>query len=137
MLLDNLENLAKIGQLKQEPPDKAEFSGLVNSASEKLNDVANGKLSFSSRFDLTYNAAHSLALAALRYHGYRSDKRYLVFQCLAHTTKMNSAKVRVFGLCHDRRNLAEYEGQLEVDEQLQAEYLKLSQELLVAVNKLK
>ncbi len=50
---------------------------------------------------------------------------------------MNSAKVRVFGLCHDRRNLAEYEGQLEVDEQLQAEYLKLSQELLVAVSKLK
>lgn len=134
---DNLENLAKIGQLKQEPCDKAEISGLVGSAGDKLQDVAAGNLSFSSRFDLTYNAAHSLALAALRYHGFRSDKRYLVFQCLAHTTNMTSAEVRIFGLCHDRRNLAEYEGHLEVDEQLQAEFLKLSQELLAIVSGLK
>jgi hypothetical protein len=28
---------------------------------------------------------HALALTALRRQGYRSDKRYLVFQCLAHT----------------------------------------------------
>jgi hypothetical protein len=133
---NSLENLAKIGQLKQEPPDKAEINGLIASAREKLNDVANNKLSFSSQFDLTYNAAHSLALAALRFQGYRSNKRYLVFQCLAHTTNLSKAKWRVFGFCHDRRNLAEYEGHLEVDEQLQTEFLKLSQELLEIVSKL-
>lgn len=118
---DSLENLVKIGQLKEEVYNDAEFNGLLDSARDKLNDVATGKLSFSSRFDLTYNAAHSLALAALRYSGFRSDKRYLVFQCLAHTIAMNRAKVRVFGLCQERRNLAEYEGRLEVDEQLQTE----------------
>ena len=109
MLSDKLENLARISQLKQESPNKAEISGLLASASDKLHDVVNGKLSFSSRFDLTYNAAHSLALAALRYHGFRLHKRYLVFQCLVHTTVMTNAKGRVFGLCHDRRNPAEYE----------------------------
>ncbi len=133
----SLENLARIGQLKHEPPDEVELHGLLASAKDKLSDVVKGKLSFSSRFDLTYNAAHSLALAALRYHGFRSDKRYLVFQCLAHTTEMSNTKIRLFGLCHERRNLAEYEGQLEVDEQLQTEYLQLSQELLAIVSKLK
>ena len=30
-------------------------------------------------------AAHALSLAALRKAGYRSDSRYIVFQCLKHT----------------------------------------------------
>ena len=38
-----------------------------------------------SRFDLAYNPSHALALANLRWHGYRSDIRYIVFQCLQHT----------------------------------------------------
>ena len=42
-------------------------------------------LSLESRFDLAYNAGHALALAALRFRGYRSESRYLVFQCLQHT----------------------------------------------------
>ena len=39
-------------------------------------------LSLDSRFDLAYNAAHAFSLAALRWHGYRSEHRYTVFQCL-------------------------------------------------------
>lgn len=38
-----------------------------------------------SRFDLAYIAAHAFALPTLRWHGYRSDNRYLIFQSLAHT----------------------------------------------------
>lgn len=51
----------------------------MHSAMARLNDAQTPSLSFASRFDLAYNAAHALALTALRLSGYRSDKRYLVF----------------------------------------------------------
>ena len=54
--------------------------------------AALAQLSFSSRFDLAYNAAHALGLTALRRQGYSSDKRYLVFQCLVHTLDMGLAR---------------------------------------------
>ena len=41
--------------------------------------------SLESRFDLAYGAAHALCLAALRHHGYRASKRYIVFQILPDT----------------------------------------------------
>lgn len=58
-----------------------------------------------SAFDLAYNAAHALALAALRWHGYRSENRYLVFQALAHTVGFPPAKWRVLDLCHNKETL--------------------------------
>jgi len=42
---------------------------------ELENLVRSGHLSLEGRFDLAYNAAHALALAALRHRGYRSDNR--------------------------------------------------------------
>jgi hypothetical protein len=51
--------------------------------------------SYASRFDLAYNVAHALVLAALRQAGYRSDNRYLVFQTLSHTIGMEAARWRV------------------------------------------
>lgn len=137
MTLENLKNLVKIGELNEEPSDKTEFEGLVASASDRLNDAQNGSLSYASRFDLAYNAAHALSLAALRLHGYRSDKRYLVFQCLPHTVGLSKSKTRVFSLCHERRNLSEYEGRMEMDEQLLSELVSGVGELLTMVRKLK
>lgn len=136
MTLGNLKNLAKINQLKVEPPDQREFDGMVRSATVRLIDAKNSSLSRDSRFDLAYNAAHSLALAALRWHGYRSDKRYLVFQCLVHTLAFLPAKTKVLSLCHERRNLAEYEGHLEIDDQLLDELIVLTDELLNSVTAL-
>jgi hypothetical protein len=43
---------------------------------------------------------------------------------------------RVLTLCHDRRNLAEYEGHLEVDEQLVSDLLSATDRLLLAVETL-
>jgi predicted TIM-barrel fold metal-dependent hydrolase len=51
----------------------------------RLHDAAREELGLESRFDLAYNATRALALAALRYRGYRSQSRYLVVQCLQHT----------------------------------------------------
>lgn len=113
-----LENLYKINQLKQEPADKKEFEGLFTAANERLADAQNPSLSYSSRFDLAYNAAHGFSLAALRAKGYRSDKRYLVFQCLEHTSELSKVQIRLFAKCHEKRNRAEYEGYFDADEQL-------------------
>ncbi len=82
MTSPQFDNLVNIGQLKTEPGDQAEFDGLVNSGRLRLKDAHLDTLSLESRFDLAYNAAHALALAALRWQGYRSDNRYIVFQCL-------------------------------------------------------
>jgi len=82
MPLPPLDNLVRIDRLKTEPPAQAEFDGLVRSGQVRLADAANAGLSLESRFDLAYNAAHALSLAAMRWHGYRSENRYQVFQCL-------------------------------------------------------
>lgn len=124
-----LDNLVRVGRLKREPPTDDEIAGLLRSAQERLNDAGRAELSYASRFDLAYNAAHALALVALRRAGYRSANRYLVFQTLPHTVGMEAAKWRVLAKAHERRNLAEYEGFLERDDRLLAELIAIAGEL--------
>jgi len=133
---DNLENLVRTGGLKPEPSDHKECEGLLSSAMDRLKDAHSPALSFASRFDLAYNAAHALALTAMRLQGYRSDRRYLVFQCLVHTLGLNKTQVRLFALCHERRNLAEYEGYMDVDETLLAELIAATDALLPLVQEI-
>jgi len=60
-----LENLSGPGRpLQKEPPDAKEFAGLKRSALARLTDSAKNSNSLESRFDLAYNAAHALCLAA-------------------------------------------------------------------------
>lgn len=60
------ENLCGPGKpLKAEPPDANEFAGLVRSGNARLKDAGTKALALESRFDLAYNAAHALCLAAL------------------------------------------------------------------------
>jgi hypothetical protein len=77
--MDALDNLVKIKALHVEPFDQAEFAGMVAAATTRLQDVKLRGLSKDGQFSLAYGATHALALAALRWHGYRSDKRYIVF----------------------------------------------------------
>jgi hypothetical protein len=129
-----LDNLVKIGQLKTEPGSQSEFDGLLRSAKARLTDAQNETLSVESRFDLAYNASHALALAALRWHGYRSENRYLVFQVLEQTMGIAPAVWRVLAKCHEKRNLAEYEGHLEIDDQLLVDLIKAGTLLLERVS---
>lgn len=110
-----LANLARIGKLKVEVGTPAEINGLLTSGGERLADARNERLALSSRFDLAYNAAHAFSLAALRWHGYRSDNRYLVFQALPHTLGLAAATWRVLAKAHEVRNVAEYEGHFDAD----------------------
>jgi hypothetical protein len=118
------ENLSGPGRpLAAEPPDAKEFAGLKRSGLVRLKDAENSVNSLESRFDLAYNAAHALALAALRWHGYRPSKRYIVFQILPHTLGLGPDVWRVLSKCHDLRNLGEYEGDLDVDERIVADLI--------------
>jgi hypothetical protein len=131
-----LDNLVRIGQLKAEAPSDTECQGLLRSGLRRLEDAGLKELSLESRFDLAYNAAHALALAALRYRGYRSESRYLVFQCLQHTIDLPNEQWRVLDQAHRKRNLAEYEGDIDVDEQLIAALLRVAQEVARRVKRL-
>ena len=114
-----LDRLAGSGNvLGKEAPDAKEFDGLVHSGLARLKDAENQANSLESRFDLAYGAAHALCLAALRYHGFRPSKRYIVFQVLPDTLGQGPEVWRVLSKCHDMRNRTEYEGVLDVDERL-------------------
>ena len=95
----------------------------------RLTDAELEGLSLESRFDLAYNAAHALALAALRRLGYRSESCYLVFQCLQHTLDLPREQWRVLDEAHRKRSLAEYEGDAELDEQLVAALVRVAREV--------
>jgi len=135
--MDILDNLVKTGQLHKEPFNQSEFNGMIKAAKNKIKDAQLDGLSMDSQFLLSYGAAHALALAALRWHGYRSDSRYLVFQCLQHTVGFSNAQWRVLDKCHKKRNLAEYEGLLDIDKTLLKELMSLTQELYDKVSQLK
>src|SRR5260221_7292449 len=136
MTSQNLERLARSGELKAERISTREFLTLVQMGSRLLEDSRNAELSIESRFSLVYGASHALASAALRWHGYRSENRYLVFQCLEHTAGFTPAQWRVLSLCHDRRNKAEYEGVMNLEENLVEEAIEIVQVLLNRVSKL-
>ena len=129
MSRNNLENLVRIGKLKPEPPSRDEIDGLVRSGRRRREDAANESLNLESRFDLAYKAAHALALAALRCRGYRSENRYLVFQCLVHTVDLPEESWRVLDQAHRKRDLAEYEGDTEVDVALVEAMIRVAGEI--------
>lgn len=129
MAIEQLQNLESINQLKAEIPSKEEFMGLITSGQRRLKDAENESLSLESRFDLAYNASHALSLAALRWHGFRSHNRYLVFQCLEHTAGIPPEKWRVLDQAHRKRNLAEYEGVVDVDSALVSGIIRVAREI--------
>jgi hypothetical protein len=131
-----LENLLRSG-LKKEPAIDREIENLIHSAERRLNDSMNASLSLESRFDLAYNAAHALSLAALRHHGYRSDNRYLVFQTLPHTVGLRSEQWRVLDAAHRKRNAVEYEGLADVDEQITNAVIRVAAEIRDRLAKLR
>jgi hypothetical protein len=109
--------------LASEPFDEREFEGLKRSGRARLKDASNPANAMESRFDLAYNAAHALSLAALRHCGLRAHHRYIVFQVLPHTLGLGPEVWRVLDKCHQIRNLGEYEGELNIDERIVADLI--------------
>lgn len=122
-------------QLKAEAPDEKEMAGLLRTGMARLHDAQNTALALESRFDLAYNAAHALCLAALRRMGYRASNRYIVFQVLPHTLGLGPEVWRVLDKCHNTRNLGEYEGMLDVDERLVKDLVAATEAVFRALQK--
>ena len=57
----------------------------------------------------------------------------IVFQVFPHTLNLGPEVWRVLDLCHNRRNLGEYEGLLEVDERLVANLIAATQQVADAL----
>ena len=136
MSLPELDNLVRIGQLKAEPRNAQEVTRMLAMAQTRLSDAMLSKLSLEGRFTSAYNAAHAAALAALRWHGYRSENRYTVFQCLTHTLGWPASRWRVLDTAHQKRNLAEYEGYLDMEESTVSEMCELVAQLISDVQTL-
>ncbi len=136
MTSEALANLARIGNIKAEPMNRAEIDRMLTMARTRLIDASHLQLSQEGRFTSTYNAIHAAALAALRWHGYRSENRYIVFQSLEHTLAWPASQWRVLDVAHQKRNLAEYEGFLEIEESAIAELRLLAEKLIADVNEL-
>ena len=127
MTNEYLDNLVKAGKLHRVSPSEEEISNLIRMGVAKLNDLVEAELSAFTRFDVAYNAAHALSLAALWRAGYRSGSRYLVFQCARHTLDLDADSWRVLDLAHRKRNGAEYEGDVEVEESLIEALVRVSE----------
>lgn len=134
---EELDNLVRIGSLKAEAATPREFNGMVASARRSLADAQNQSIATDSQFDLAYGAAHRLALAALRHKGYRSENRITVFQTLTHTLGTPNADIQTFLKAHNERNLAEYEGRIDVDEKLLGQLISATKRLDATVGKLR
>ena len=112
----SLQNLLKIGQLKEHPPDAAEVQRLLAAAARNLADARVTTISPETRFDAAYKAMMQAALAALMAHGYRPDTNrpghhVTVVQALTLTIGLAPARVTVIDTLRRKRNLSDYTGE--------------------------
>ena len=128
--VSELENLCGPAKpLRHEPADAQETENLIKSGQLRLRDAQNKSLALESRFDLAYNGAHALSLAALRRLGYRATNRYIVFQVLPYTLGLGPEVWRVLSKCHDARNLSEYEGGMDINDRLVEDLIAATQKV--------
>jgi hypothetical protein len=111
----SLQNLLKIGQLKEHPADAAEVQRLLAAARRNLADARVTAISSETRFDAAYKAVMQAALAALMAHGYRPDTNrpghhVTVVQGLTLTIGLAPARVTVLDTLRRKRNLSDYTG---------------------------
>lgn len=135
MTNQNLDILVKTGQLQSAPFEEIEALRILSLAHIRLLDSEVREVSKDSRFTFAYNAAHSAALAALRWHGYRCENKLMVFQCLGETLAWPASKWKVFDSAHQKKNLAD-EGYLEIEETTIEELTNFTATLIKDVEKL-
>lgn len=115
-MLVSLENLLKIGQLKEHPPDAGEIQQLLAAAQRNLADARVREISPETRFDAAYKSIMQAALAAMIAHGYRPDTKrpghhMTVVQGLSLTIGLAASRVTVLDTLRRKRNISDYTGQ--------------------------
>ena len=130
----SLQNLLKIGQLKEHRPDVAEVQRLLAAAERNLVDARVTEVSPETRFDAAYKAVMQAALVALMAHGYRPDTNrpghhVTMLQGLTLTIGLTPARVTVLDTLRRKRNLSDYTGD-DIDESSAEHCLTEAQRLL-------
>lgn len=115
MTLENLHNLAKIGQLKTHATCREEIQRLLDAAKRNLADAGVEIISSETRFDSAYKAIMQLALAAMMANGFRPDTNrpghhMTVIQSLPQTIGLPVARMAVLDVLRRKRNLTDYSG---------------------------
>ena len=130
---ESLDSLVKAGRLRGEPTSRQEIGRFLAIAETSLADAAIAGLSPAGRFKHAYDAAHALALCALRAHGLRPASvpghRAIVFQALAMTLGAERPLWSTLELYHMRRNKSEYEGMSTVSDAEARELVSLASTL--------
>lgn len=111
----SLENLLKIGQLKQHPQNRDEIHKLLDAAARNLKDSGNESNSVETRFDCAYKAVMQSALAALMANGYRPSTnvpghQMTMIQALTLTIGVKGDRMMVLDALRKKRNLNDYVG---------------------------
>ena len=116
---EHLNNLIKERRLKEGALAETGIARLISNGKACLEDARNKELKEETRFDLARAAACALSLAARQITGCRPNgNRYVVFECLKHTSGISGEDVRISDDAHRIRDLVEYEGGAEFDEQI-------------------
>ena len=111
----SLQNLLKIGQIKEHPADSQEIERLTAAAERNLRDAHVKDISPETRFDAAYKAIMQSALAALLMHGYRPDTNrpghhMTVLQSTPLTLGLSPKRVVVLDALRRQRNISDYTG---------------------------
>lgn len=131
---EELNNLARIGQLERVPFSASLLQKMLATARIRLQDARRTQNSTETRFDCAYTAIRAVADAALHAQGWRTSTsrpghHQTTIQCLVHTLDVAPATVRVLDALRKQRNLNDYEGET-VTEQALLECLQQAETLI-------
>ena len=112
----SLENLLRIGQLKEHPPDRDEIVKLLAGADRNLIDARVTTISPETRFYAAYLTIIQSALAALMAHGYRPNTsrpghHITTIQSLSLTIGLSPNRIAVLDVLRRKRNTSDYTGE--------------------------
>lgn len=115
-----LENLLKIGQLKEHATDAGEIRRLLAAARRNLADARVRTISVETRFDAAYRAIMQISLVALMANGFRPatnrpGHHMTMLQVLPRTMGLPNERMVVLDALRRKRNLSDYTGD-DIDE---------------------
>jgi hypothetical protein len=110
-----LQNLLKIGRLKEHDPTPAEVQRLLAAAERNLADAQVAEISDETRFDAAYRAVMQCALAAMMASGFRPSTsepghHQTLIQSLPLTLGVSNESWVVLDALRRKRNASDYTG---------------------------
>jgi hypothetical protein len=132
----SLQDWLNEGRLRPHKTGKSEISQLLAVFQRDIDDSRSKTISLDRRFATAYNAALTMATAALAISGYRTTgerHHYMTIQSLAFTLNLDNETVERFNRFRRKRNITDYERTGTVSELEVVEMLELATFLRVTI----